>query len=165
MFESKALEDGFDRVEVRQIFRVILHLGVLYDTRFIDDEGRAFGNAAHDQIGFGQELLVGDTVGFGNSVFIVAQQGQGNAFFFGPCGLGKRIVAADADHFRVERFVFGDAVRDVAKLRGADAGKSHGHEQQQNVRGANVLGQGEQLGTFGGFSNKGEIGRFISYSD
>ena len=96
-------------------------------------------------------------------MLVVAEKGNGDAFFFGPCGLCKWIVTADADDFGIQSFVFGDAIGNIAKLCGAHACEGHGHEKNQDVRGTYVFGQSEQGGAFGGFGHECEIWCFVSY--
>lgn len=48
---SERAQGGFDGLKIGQILWVFLDFGVLNDAGFIDDEGRAFGDATHDQIG------------------------------------------------------------------------------------------------------------------
>ncbi len=122
-------EGGFEGIEVGEIFGVIFDIGEADDALFIDEEGGAFGDAAHDEVGFGEELVVGDAVGFGGGVFVVAEEGDGDAFFLCPSVLGEGVVTGDAEDFRVEILVFVDAGGDVAEFRGADAGEGHGDEE------------------------------------
>lgn len=77
--ESERLQCGFHTFEVRQILRVILHVGEFHGAGLVDDEGGALRDATHDEVRLGQELLVGHAVGFGSGVFIVGEQRQGDA--------------------------------------------------------------------------------------
>ena len=49
---------------------MILDFGVADDAFLIDDEGGGLGDPAHDQVRFGEELLVSATVGLGEGVDI-----------------------------------------------------------------------------------------------
>ena len=88
---------------------MILDFGVADDAFLIDHEGGALGDAAHDEVRFGEELLVSDTVGLGDVVFVVAEELDGDAFLLRPSRLRERVVAGDPDHFGVEVVVGGDA--------------------------------------------------------
>lgn len=85
---------------------MILDIDVANDASLIDDKSGAFRDAAHDEVGLRQELVVSDAVGFRDVVFVIAEERKGDAFFFGPSGLSKRIVSGDAEDFRIEGFIF-----------------------------------------------------------
>lgn len=97
-------------------------------------------------------------------MLVVAEQGDGDAFFFGPCGLGKWIVARNAEHLGIERFVFSNACGNFAELSGADAGEGHRDKQQHDVGGADEVAEIDQLWAFGGFGDEGEVrGRIADF--
>jgi hypothetical protein len=112
---------------------VFFDIGEADDALFIDEEGGAFGDAAHNEVGFREELVVGDAVGLGGGVFVVAEEGDGDAFFLCPSVLGEGVVAGDAEDFSVEILVFMNAVGDVAEFGGAYAGEGHGNEEEDDI--------------------------------
>src|ERR1700736_875124 len=62
----------FNFVEVRQLFRVIIALGVLNDAALIDDKCSALGHSAHPEIQLRQERIVDDAVIFRDFVLVIA---------------------------------------------------------------------------------------------
>lgn len=103
-------EAGFDGVEVGELSRGVVGLGVLDDAGFVDDEGGALGDAAHDEVFVWEEGSVGDVVGGGDVVVVIAEEFEGNTFFFGPGFLSEGVVTADADDGGVEIFVIVDGL-------------------------------------------------------
>lgn len=144
---------------------MILNFGVADDAFLIDHEGGALGHATHDQVRFGEELLVGDTVGLGDFVFVVAEELDGDAFFFRPCRLRERVVAGNPDHLGVEVVVDGDAFGNIAKLGGADAGEGHRHEEKNEIGLADELGEFHEFWAFRAFRDEGEVRGFVADID
>ncbi len=150
-------EAGLDCVEVGELSGGVVGLGVLDDTGFVDDEGGALWHASHDEVFVREEGGVGDVVSCSDVVIVVAKEFEGDAFFFGPGFLSEGIVTADPDDGGVEFFVFVDAFGDLTELGGADAGEGHRDEEEEDVGGAEVFGEFEELGASGSEGGEGEV--------
>lgn len=150
-------EAGLDCVEVGELSGGVVGLGVLDDTGFVDDEGGALWHASHDEVFVREEGGVGDVVCGSDVVIVIAEEFEGDAFFFGPGLLSEGIVTADSDDGGVEFFVFVDALGDLAELGGADAGEGHRDEEEEEVGGAEVFGEFEELGASGSEGREGEV--------
>ena len=153
----KVFESLFDFVEVGEILGVVLDFGILNDAFFIDDEGRAFGDSAHDEVRFRKKLFVSDTVSFCDFVLVVGEEGEGNALFLSPNSLSEGIISRDTDYNGVEAIVFREFFGDCAKLVSADASKGHGNKEEDDVFFANFFREGEEFGAFRAFGDEGEI--------
>lgn len=100
---------------------------------FIDDESRAFRDTAHDEICIREKLFISNAVGFCGSVLVVAEKGDGDSFLRRPSFLSEWIVAGNGENLGVERLIGADPGGYIAKLGGADAGKGHWHEKEDDV--------------------------------
>src|SRR5262245_19453694 len=78
---------SFDLLEIWQLPRVVIALGVLDHPVLIDDERRTFRHAAHPEIDLRQEGVVNDAVILCDLVFVIAQQGDADLFL-----LRKRLL-------------------------------------------------------------------------
>ena len=52
-------------------------MGVLDDAISIDEEGGALGDASHNEVLLGEELIVSDAVSFGGFVIVVGEKLEG----------------------------------------------------------------------------------------
>lgn len=149
-------EDGG---EVRKFFGIVAGFRVLDDAFLINNEGRAFGDAAHGESDLGEKGVVGDLVESGDGVFVIAEERDFDAFFGGPGLLRKGVVSTDAKDAGIEIFVLGEALGHIAKFGGANPGEGHGEEEQKNGALGNFrrkIDLGESVRSFG---CKGEVRR------
>lgn len=90
-------ENGFDRLEVGQLFGGWGLLAVLDYPGFIDHESGSGGNTSEaDEVG------EKDAVGRGGGFVEIAGEGDGNPFLFSPSFLGEGAIDADRDHLGAE---------------------------------------------------------------
>lgn len=144
---------------------MFVDFGVLDHAGLVDDEGGTFGDAAHDEIGFGEELLIGDAVGFGDLMFVIAEQRDGDAFLCGPSGLGEWVVAGNAKNDGVERLVVFDAGGDFAEFGGANAGEGHGHKEKDDIGFADELAQLNEFGPNRSLGDESEVWGLVANVD
>ena len=162
---GKLAELGLDCLEVGEIARAVVDLGVLHDTGLIDQESRPLGNSAHDEVLLGEELIVGNAVSVGGLVIVVRKELKADAFFLGPSGLGKGIVSGDAEDFAVQIGVGSESGGNFAKFLGANAGEGHGDKKEKDVLLTGGFGESDNFGTTFAESDEGEIRGLIANFD
>ena len=140
-------------------------MGVLDEAGLIDEEGGTLWHATHDEVFFGEELVVGDAVGFGSLVVVVGEELKGDAFFFGPSGVGEGVVAGDAEDLAVEVGVGSESGGDFAEFFGALPGEGHGDEEEEDVLLAGLFGEFDNFGTAFAEGDEGKIRGLIANFD
>src|SRR5262249_21439058 len=113
----------FDLLEIRQLPRIVIALGVLDYAVLIDDERRALGHAAHSEIHLWQKRVVHYSIRARDFVIVIAQKRNCDLFFVRPCFLRKRVVTAKSINSGVQIRITVQARTDFAHFRGARARK------------------------------------------
>ena len=162
-FLLKAFQSLLDRVEVREVARMVIHLGVLHDSFPIDDEGRTLGNTAHGEILVGEKALVGDSKCLGGLVFVITEERDANSLFLRPGRLCEGIVPTHPKNLGSEFRIVVEALRDGAKLLRADSGEGHRDEQQDRLRACSLFGESHQFGAVRAESGERKIWCLITY--
>jgi hypothetical protein len=140
-------------------------LGILDDAISIDEEGGALGDAPHNEVLLGEELIVSDAVSFGGFVIVVGEKLEGDALFLSPRGLCKGIVAGDSENRAVEVRVGTEARRDLAELSRAHACVGHRDEEEEDVLLTDLLGKFNYFRAAFAEADEGEIRGFIANLD
>src|SRR6266478_122495 len=141
----------FDLLEIWQLPRVVIALGVLDHPVLVDDERRALGHAAHPKIHLRQERVVHHAIFLRDFVFIVAQQRHRNPFPLRPRFLRKWIVAADSVHVGLQIGVAVQARAHFAHFRRTRARERHWEEKQQRVFLSEIVAELDLLRSVSGF--------------
>ena len=162
---GKLSELGLDGAKVGEVAGGVVDLGELDDAIFINEEGGALGNAPHDEVLLGEELIVSDTVSFGDFVIVVGEQLEGDALFLSPRGLCEGIVAGDSENLAVEVGVSTDPRGDLAELSRAHACVGHRDEEEEDVLLAELLGEFDYFRAAFAEADEGKIRGFIANLD
>src|SRR6266568_7846540 len=140
-----------DFLEIWQLSRVVIALGVLDHPVLVDDERRALGHAAHAEIHLRQERVVHHAILLRDLMFVVTQERHCDLLFLRPCFLRKRIVPANSINGSVQIFIIIQARADLAHFRGACARERHRKEKQQCVSFPEILAKPDLFRPVSGF--------------
>src|SRR5882724_210263 len=141
----------FDLLEIWQLPRVVITLGVLDHPVLVDDERRALRHATHSEIHLRQERVVHHAIILRDLVFVVAQQRHGDLLFLRPCFLRKWIIPTDSVHVGVQIGVAVQARAHFAHFRRAGTRECHWEEKQQRVLLSEIVAQLDLLRPISGF--------------